>query len=300
MSRHTLSLALTFIFLLSLGTTALTVQAQEGEESEFHIRGVDVRTIGEYPHSFSYDGSNVGRAEKGFFELHIDPENDQGLMFARIWVDDYQLDAETTLENAELTVIYPLFGTPNQDTMPDYWEGGISTDVLLHGDSGHEAPVLPTVWNKVASWGPSMVFVNGEPYEADPEFMGQENVMNLLSGHMMYSNMVRDPETGFVPSSDPDAPFSPVEPGNGPGYEEDASLLHLVTHTDTRDDDAFPPNTMFVHINFLDVEEIDPIDVEFVSWEQVRDEGMEILGEHVDDWLALVDATEEELYGEDS
>ncbi len=294
--------ALSILLIALLAAPSINAQDDGGEgPTEFHIRGASVQAIGQYPDSFSYDGSEVRPQEWGFFEIHIDAETDTGLMFARFHLDNHQLDSETLLEDSTVTVIYPLFGLPT-DTMPEYWEGGIADYTFLHGDSGQEAPVLPTIWNTFGSWGPSLIFVDGEQYMGDETFLGDDNVFGFTTGHTMYSANVRNPETGEVLNADGSAPFSPMEPGNGSVFDEEVGLLHVVAHTDTRDAEAFPPFTMFLHINFYDVEEIEPIeDLEYLTWETMAelDADGETWEDRVAGWLELVDAVQEELFGEE-
>jgi hypothetical protein len=312
MFRKFLSILLIVGTLLAL---TVTISAQDDEEQTvFHLRGTTVVTIGEYPDNFSYDGSNVVNTElPGFFELHVDSESDTGVMFARFYVSEYQMDADTLLEDAQITVIYPLFGAPT-GIMPEYWEGGIATDVLLHGDSGQEAPVLPTAFNDVASWGPALVFVNGEQVMGAEEIMGVPNVMGAFAGHVMYTNEVRDPDSGVVYNAALDAPFSPMAPSDGIESDDDASLLHLIVRTEERDDAAFPPFSMFMHVNFLDVvelemDQINPMlmEMEPMTFDAMNGmmESMEMeevqaaLGEQMGQLMGLIDMTEAELFPEE-
>lgn len=291
---------LSFIVVLALAALSLpssnSVTAQDDDlPTEFHVRGTGPQIIGQYPDSFSYDGSQVRPQDWGFFEIHFDAEADQGLAISRFHVAEHALDAETTIEDAVVTVVYPLFGMPDESTMPAYWEGGIADYLDLHGDSGNEAPVLPTLFNNFGSWGPSLVFVDGEQYMGDEEFMGEENTRGLITGHTMWSEMVRNPETGEVFASDEETYFNPAEPGNGSVFSEDMELLHVVAHTDARDTENFPPFTMFLHVNFHDVEEVEPLDIDYLSWEDMADMTPEAWDELVASWLELADEIEADV-----
>ncbi len=292
-----MSVVLGLLLVLVTGVLIGATHAQEGDEgepSEFHLRGTSVVRIGQYPDSFSYDGSDVEPLERpGFFELHLDATNDVGLMIGRFYVDQYQLNADTLLEDSQITVVYPLFGF-NNDLEPEYWEGGITDFIPLHGDSGNEAPVLPAVWNDVASWGPAVVFIDGEQWQGGTNMVSETNPLGALYGHMMYTNLVRDPETGFVSNSTGDAPYSPMAPSDVVPFDMDAKMLHLVVRTDERDQNAFPPFTTFMHFNFLDVEEIEPLqDVEYLTWDEaLNDLTPEDIQGLFDQWLALADEIE--------
>jgi hypothetical protein len=309
LQRKQLLTTMSLLVILVFGIIGVQAHGDEEDVTDINVRGTVVQAIGQYPDTMTYNGEGVIDLEMpGFYELHLDAENNVGLMFARFYVKSYQLNADTLLEDAQITVISPLFGSPT-GIMPEYWEGGVATDVLLHGDSGQEAPVLPTVFNKAASWGPALIFVDGEQLMGAEKIMGAPNVMGAFAGHMMYSNEMRDPETGFVANADGDEPFSPMQPANGNAYDEDANLLHLIIRTEERDDEAFPPFTMFMHFNFLDVQEIDPLeDMDFMSFEGVgqmmKDMEMsavkEQLGMAMGQWLSLVDDVEASLADEES
>lgn len=296
---------LSFVVVLALAALSFplsnSVTAQDDDQpTEFHVRGTEPQIIGQYPDSFSYDGSQVRPQDWGFFEIHYDAEADQGLAISRFHVDEHALDAETTLEDAIVTVIYPLFGMADASTMPEYWEGGIADYLDLHGDSGAEAPVLPTIFNNFGSWGPSLVFVDGEQYMGDEEYLGEENTLGLVTGHTMLSEMVRNPETGEVFASDGETYFNPAAPGDGSVFSEDIGLLHVVAHTDARDTENFPPFTMFLHVNFYNVEEVEPLDIEYLSWEDLADMTPETWEELVAGWLELADQIEAEVTADDA
>ncbi|MCI0709781.1 MAG: hypothetical protein L0154_06415 [Chloroflexi bacterium] len=294
------------LFIVALALAALSlpsssrVTAQDDDQpTDFHLRGTAPQIIGQYPDSFNYDGSQVRPQEWGFFEIHFDAEADLGLAIARFSVDEHALDAETTIEDAVVTVIYLLHGMADANTMPAYWEGGIADYLDLHGDSGAEAPVLPTIFNNFGTWGPTLVFVNDEQYSGDEMFMGQENTFGLLMGHTMWSEMVRNPETGEVFAADGETYFDPAKPGDGSVFSEEISLLHVVAHTETRDTENFPPFSMFLHVNFYEFEEIEPLDIEYLSWEDMADITPEAWEELVAGWLELADQIEAEVLADD-
>ena len=76
--------------LLLLALPLASVSAQDDSDdnddgemgSSYHLRGTDIVQIGEYPDTMAYDGQNVVDIERpGFFEIHVDAENNVGLMF---------------------------------------------------------------------------------------------------------------------------------------------------------------------------------------------------------------------------
>jgi hypothetical protein len=126
----------------------------------------------------------------------------------------------------------------------EFWEGGIADYIYLHGDTGQEAPVMPTVKTYLASWGPVNVYVDGEL------------VYEKLAGHMMYTEGARDRDTYAIYNNDKSGFYSPKEPGNSSISHPDKRALHFVAHTNDPDKGNFPPHTVWIHLNFQNVEEL--------------------------------------------
>lgn len=216
---------------------------------EFHIQASQVQLIGGYGDNMDYSGDNVQPGE-GSAELHLDAEGNVGSIVASFTVGRFNPSKDIDLENATVTLIFPLFGFPPGVDMPEYMEGGIADNVELHGDSGNEAPILPNVNNAVASWGPVLVFINGEQLMGAETMMGMPNPMGAFLGHMMYTDVVRDPDTEGVFNSDGSGPYSPMDPGNGSVVSGSISLLHLIVRSEVEDTDNFPGFDFFLHVNF--------------------------------------------------
>ena len=216
---------------------------------EFHIQGSRVRLVGGYGDNMVYDGANV-QSGVGSAEMHLDADANTGSIVATFTVDSFHPSKDIDLDNASVTLIFPLFGFPPGVEMPGYMEGGIADNVGLHGDTGNEAPILPDVRNAAATWGPVLVFVNGEQLMGGETMMGMPNPMGAFLGHMMLSEVVRDPETQALYNSDGSGFYSPMDPHNGSVVSEDISLLHLIVRSETEDADNFPGFDFFLHVNF--------------------------------------------------
>ena len=66
-------------------------------------------------------------------------------------------------------------------------------NVYLHGDTTTGGPLLPTILNYVATWGPAEVTLNGESFENpyDGPVAGHQTVAGLVDfGDMVYSYTV--------------------------------------------------------------------------------------------------------------
>lgn len=240
---------------------------------EFHLKGSQVRLIGAYGDNFNYDGSNVTSGD-GFVEIHVNSDTDTGSIVAQFTVPKFHPSADLAYDNPTITVIFPLFGTPT-GVMPEYWQSGIADDIDLHGDSGQEAPVLPTIHNAVASWGPALVFVNGEQIRNPDPMMGAPNPMGAFAGHMMYSERVRDAKTEAVYNGDKSGFYSPKDPGNGSVVDPEISLIHLLVRSDTPDENNFPAFNFAFHVNFEQVEETEAKPISGMTFAKLKEIGPE-------------------------
>ncbi len=112
--------------------------------------------------------------------------------------------------------------------------------VMLHGDTGNEAPVMPNIFNYFATWGPSTIWVDGE------------KVVPMIGSHTMLSEQSRGAD-GAIRNHEgkPYSPMAPVKAGftNPAGVE-----FHVVAHTTRPDKNNFPPHTAWIHLNFGNVE----------------------------------------------
>jgi hypothetical protein len=194
--------------------------------------------IGKYGDNFDYNGDNVRRIE-GTATVDVNVEKDMGT--AEVVVDGI-FNPETEKEiRGQIKIVYtftPMKGAPHR-------EGGIADFVFLHGDSGQEPPVLPEVHAYVAGWGKTDIYVSGELLYKD------------LAGHFMLTEGVRDEET-FAVYATPDKEefYSFDNPGKSFIADPKARQLHFVAHSHEKDPNNFPPNTFWIHINFLEVEDM--------------------------------------------
>ena len=103
---------------------------------------------------------------------------------------------------------------------------------------------MPKVKTSLASWGPADVYVNGEL------------VYKELVGHMMLTEGSRDRETFAIYNSDRSGFYSPKDPSNSSIAHPDIPELHFVAHTVVQDQGNFPPHTVWIHLNFQNVKEL--------------------------------------------
>lgn len=197
------------------------------------LRAENPVIIGGYGDNFSYDGNNV-RPLIGYCLVNLDAANHNGTLEAVVWTTEESgpiyIGKDDPLEGKIRWVQEFRTGSP----------GLISTFLWLHGDSGYEAPVLPVVWNWLATWGLVKVYVNDElKYE-----------WNV--GHFMFTPQTRNQNQAI---RKPDGTLYHPMNRDFHGYPQDPNnpILHVVGHSDGPDSGNFPPFTEFMHINFQTV-----------------------------------------------
>lgn len=123
----------------------------------------------------------------------------------------------------------------------------VTTNVYLHGDTMAGGPILPTVFNYLATWGPAEVTLNGQPF--DNPFDGP---VPLWMAHTMTTVGVRN-EDGEVLTTDGQI-FNPMQAANGLVYEDEI-VFHIVFHEapGPMTDNIPPPHSFFYHVTFQDV-----------------------------------------------
>jgi hypothetical protein len=214
---------------------------------EWKIEATGGKIIGGYGQNFAYDGTNV-RAVKGKATATLDMEAGTGRVVVEI---------ETTPESG-----------PIQFSKDQAWTGKIRIvqmlnldkmkmarmegDVMLHGDTGNEAPVMPNIFNYFATWGPSKITVNGE------------EVVPMIGSHTMLSERSRG-EDGAIRNHD-GMTYSPMAPVKS-GFTDASGLeFHVVAHTTQPDKNNFPPHTAWIHLNFANVKVITAPDGEKIPY----------------------------------
>ncbi len=191
--------------------------------------------IGGYGDNFSYSGEKVQPGE-GSATVNLDAETNTGTMEVNFrGTINPELDKTYS---GDIRIVYSTFIEGS-----DFWEGGVADFVYLHGDTKQEAPVMPKVKTFLATWGPADIYVNGK--------LIYEN----LIGHMMYTEGSRDRETFAVYNRDGTGFYSPMAPGDFSIANPDRKELHFVAHTSVEDTGNFPPHTVWLHLNFQEVED---------------------------------------------
>ena len=174
----------------------------------------------------------------GLVSIDVNDDTNEGKIVAHWVVNDWKYDASRPLATGTMKIIWTDFLGE-----ADFMDGGIASELVLHGDSGNEAPVLPTVYTYSAGWGTADVYLNDELIYED------------VLAHYMVTEGTRDPVTHAVHESEGKSIFVPTpkggDSGNGFTYPS-RNIIHMIVHTEVRDPNNWPPFTMFIHVNFED------------------------------------------------
>jgi len=134
---------------------------------------------------FDWAGQAI-RTTEGSVEIKIDSIANTGSIIAN-WKDEY---GDWTYQ--QVMFVPPDHATgaragPSKDTMAAIEGDPITTNIYLHSNTGAGAPLAPTVFNLLATWGTAKVTLNGAPF--DNPFDGP---VPLWIGHTMLSEGIRD------------------------------------------------------------------------------------------------------------
>ena len=219
-----LSVVVAIVFSILL-LSSIQVSAAGGEDGMIHVTGSNAYIVGGYGDNFVYDGVGYQKTS-GFVSIDVNDETNTGLLVATWEATDYYG------YNGTFVAIMNRFSGPME-----WMDGGIATNLTVHGASGRGPPVLPEVYTYVGGWGTADVYVNGEL------------VLEDLDAHFMTTEGTRDPVTREVYNAEKTGLFSPMNPADGATFP-DRILTHVVLHSLEEDTNNFPEFTVFMHINY--------------------------------------------------
>ena len=216
-----------------------------GEVTDY-VQGVPAEPV----HSFVWDGDGSEFIDDGSVTLEIDPVANTG-----------EIKAEWTDRNGHWTLEQTAFSPPPHPTgarlgslaaeEPVLVTGDpVVVDAYLHGDTTAGEPVLPTLFNELATWGPAEVTLNGEPF-VNP----YDGPAPLWVVHTMTTPGVRN-DDGTVRMQDGEL-YNPMKQAGIGAIDYDDKEFHLVFHDapgPEMTNNFPPPLSFFYHLTFEDVE----------------------------------------------
>lgn len=240
-----------FILLMTMLMLASQVTAQtevdyltfEGSHShDWHLQAKEAKIIGGYGKedwgNLSYSGQNVVAVE-GSAEVQVNSTSDKGTMVA-----SFDGTIHPTKEKEFSGRIRLEFDIVNSEGAAPWREGGAADFIMIHGDTGQEAPLVPTVSCYLCTWGTGKLFVDDE-------------LVHEAMGHFMWTPTIRDENQVVWADEEQTATYVPVESDKGIISQPLNSQLHFVFF-DPRvpDPDNFPPMSWFLKVNFDHVDDV--------------------------------------------
>ncbi len=205
-------------------------------DSLWSLKARDPFLIGGYGDNFSYDGSNI-TPMFGKAMVKVDSKRDTGTMVVKLkGTINPQIGKSYT---GDIKIYYKI-----KKGGLDYKEGGVADFIYLHGDTKQGSPVMPKVRTYLAAWGSADVYVN------------DRLVYQNLDGHMMLTERSRDIKTRAISNKDKSGFYNPKDPENASIADPDSRELHFVAHSSKADAKNFPPQTVWIHINFENVKDM--------------------------------------------
>lgn len=209
------------------------------------VQGIPAEPV----HSFVWDGNGSVPLERSSAKVEIDPISNTGEIKAE-WTDPDGNEWSLTQ-----TVFLPLPPHPlglravSLEETEFVEDDPVPVDVYLHGDTTAGGPVLPTIFNNMATWGPAEVTLNGEPF-LNPYDGPTPNWVT----HTMLTAGVRN-EDGTVTVNDGTIynPSLQDQPGD---IDYDDMEYHIVFHDapGPENTENFPPPlSFFYHLTFESV-----------------------------------------------
>jgi|GEM_PF-1970511 len=206
-------------------------------------------------HSFVWDGNGSVPLKHARAHVRIDPVNNTGKI--RVQWKDHNGTWQYTQE-AFSAPPHPSGGTlvGSKDNFVTEKGDPVRLNVFLHGNTGAGEPVLPTIFNHLATWGPGTVKLNGKVFENPFDGPAPDWV-----GHTMTTVGVRN-EDGEVRTVNGGI-YNPTNATDNGVTTADDMEFHLVfhdlpatiEHPEVQGKGHFPPPvSFFYHLTFENVQ----------------------------------------------
>lgn len=167
---------------------------QQGKNLNWQVKATSPFVIGDPTARFNYDGS-AASAIDGTAEFDLNAQDNSGSLVTR--VKGKLRFSKTMTREGEFTITQLTY----KGTAP-FMQGGIATDVNMHGTSQQEGPFYPTILGSVATWGDAKVELNGEV------------LFDKIGIHTMLMKGLRNPDHAIMKSTS-ECCFDPKQPAEG-------------------------------------------------------------------------------------
>ncbi len=205
-------------------------------QSIWHLKAEKPYLIGGYGDNFNYSGSRVSPM-LGKAEVLLDAVKDTGVIAIKL------IGTMNPEKGKVYTGKFKIYFRPGKGG-PPFQESGVADFVYMHGDTRQGPPVMPRERTYLGAWGVADVYLNGKL------------LYQNLSSHIMYTERVRDKSTKAIYNRDKTGFYNPKTPADASIAAPDETEFHFVAHSGEKDKGNFPPNTVWMHLNFEEVRDV--------------------------------------------
>jgi hypothetical protein len=205
----------------------------------WHLKASKPYLIGGYGDNFNYSGSNV-TPMLGDAEVLLDATKDAGIVAVTL------VGSMTPEKGKTYTGKFSIYFRVKKGGVP-FQEGGVADFVYMHGDTMQGPPVMPRERTYLGAWGVADVYLNGKL------------LYQNLSSHIMYTERTRDRATKAIYNQSKTDFYNPKNPSDGSVAAPEETEFHFVAHSEEKDKGNFPPNTVWMHLNFEEVRDISSV-----------------------------------------
>jgi serine/threonine-protein kinase len=187
--------------------------------------------IGSGSDKYSYDGADKVPIT-GQFKVDVDPDTDKGAITGTFKAT-IVIRGGRPAQDGTWSFVHDVF----VGSKP-FYQGGVGENVVMHGDTGHEGPIFPTMDGIVTTWGTGTFSKDGAVVASDVNF------------HVMYTDGVRDARQEILKAPGTCC-YDPREPSKGFVDPKAKQLVILLSTADVYSDrgNATPPLFLELHLD---------------------------------------------------
>ena len=211
---------------------------------DWDISATDGFAMGSPVNTMSYDGKLNTPLSQSTIHITLNSGKKSGQVIVTFSGPlTYGLDPDhpdqTVTKSGDWRIVHNSFNNNKA-----FYEGGVAVDVTMHGSTGHEGPIYPTLTSTLSTWGWSDVYLNGTL------------LLPHIGTHMMVSKGVRDSQHEILKAPG-ECCYSQNMPDQGyvdPVQSQIEFLLFSAVINASGDtssyDNASVPNTNWVELYF--------------------------------------------------
>lgn len=194
---------------------------------------------------FSYDGT-VNTAIQGKAHFDVNADTDTGNV--TIEVDGKLTYKQSVTKTGRWKIVQKTYSNDQP-----FFQGGVAIDVMMHGDSGQEAPFYPTLMGTLATWGTADVYLDDQLIDSD------------LGIHTMYTSGLRTDKHEIL-KSDQTCCYNPEHTSDSHVEVGKEQIIILLFSKGMYTASTPGPNTVWLELYFTQVKVVSKPEVTVVAF----------------------------------